>query len=166
MEFFSEGAGISKTYLPYDPDQQALLPAALQEWLTDDHPAYIISDVVAQLDLSAISARYEQEERGGTPYHPRMLVKALLYGYCIVVASSRRMAQRLHEDIVFRVLAAAEQAEGEGNFNDAQSRIMPGPDGRDFLQTYNVKLRRTAPTRSSWRPAPPTRPQTKTMPWA
>ena len=30
----------------------------------------------------------------------------LLYGYCNGVASSRRIAQRLHEDIAFRVLAA------------------------------------------------------------
>ena len=36
----------------------------------------------------------------------RMMVKVLLYGYCTGVASSRRMAQRLHEDIAFRVLAA------------------------------------------------------------
>ena len=43
---------MSKTYLPYDPDQQLLLPAALQEWLPDDHLAYFISDVVDQLDLS------------------------------------------------------------------------------------------------------------------
>ena len=42
----------------------------------------------------------------GPPYHPRMMVKVLLYGYCIGVASSRRIAQRLHEDIAFRVLAA------------------------------------------------------------
>ena len=97
---------MSKTYLPYDPDQQLLLPAALQEWLPDDHLAYFISDVVDQLDLSEITARYEGERRGGPPYHPRMMVKVLLYGYCIGVASSRRIAQRLHEDIAFRVLAA------------------------------------------------------------
>ena len=41
---------MSKTYLPYDPDQQLLLPAALQEWLPDDHLAYFISDVVDQLE--------------------------------------------------------------------------------------------------------------------
>jgi len=35
-----------------------------------------------------------------------MMVKVLLYGYCVGVASSRRLAQRLHEDIAFRVLAA------------------------------------------------------------
>ena len=83
-----------------------LLPAALQEWLPPDHLAYFISDVVDQLDLSAITARYEEERRGGPPYHPRMMVKVLLYGYCTGVASSRRIAQRLHEDIAFRVLAA------------------------------------------------------------
>ena len=97
---------MSKTYLPYDPDQQLLLPAALQEWLAPDHLAYFISDVVDRLDLSAITARYEGERRGGPPYHPRMMVKVLLYGYCTGVASSRRIAQRLHEDIAFRVLAA------------------------------------------------------------
>ena len=97
---------MSKTYLPYEPDQQLLLPAALQEWLTDDHLAYFISDVVDQLDISEVTARYERERRGGPPYHPRMMVKVLLYGYCVGVASSRRIAQRLQEDIAFRVLAA------------------------------------------------------------
>ena len=97
---------MSKTYLPYEPDQQLLLPAALQEWLPDDHLSYFISDVVDQLDMSEVTARYERERRGGPPYHPRMMVKVLLYGYCVGVASSRRIAQRLHEDIAFRVLAA------------------------------------------------------------
>ena len=97
---------MSKTYLPYEPDQQLLLPAALQEWLPDDHLAYFISDVVDQLDMWEVTARYERERRGGPPYHPRMMVKVLLYGYCVGVASSRRIAQRLHEDIAFRVLAA------------------------------------------------------------
>ena len=97
---------MSKTYRPYEPDQQLLMPAALQEWLPDDHLAYFISDVVDELDMSEVTARYEGERRGGPPYHPRMMVKVLLYGYCVGVASSRRIAQRLHEDIAFRVLAA------------------------------------------------------------
>ena len=97
---------MSKTYRPYDPEQQLLLPAALQDWLPPDHLAYLISDVVDQLDLSAITVRYQGERRGGPPYHPGMMVKVLLYGYCTGVASSRRIARRLHEDIAFRVLAA------------------------------------------------------------
>ena len=97
---------MSKTYRPYDPDQQLLLPVAMREWLPDDHLAYFVSDVVDELELSEITARYGGESRGGPPYHPRMMVKVLLYGYCVGVASSRRIAQRLHEDIAFRVLAA------------------------------------------------------------
>ena len=56
---------MSKTYLPYEPDQQLLLPSALQEWLPEDHLAYFISDVVDQLDMSEVTARYERERRGG-----------------------------------------------------------------------------------------------------
>ena len=97
---------MSKTYRPYEPGQQLLVPAALQEWLPEDHLAYFISDIVDQLDLSEITVRYERERRGGPPYHPRMMVKVLVYGYCIGVSSSRRIARRLHEDIALRVLAA------------------------------------------------------------
>ena len=55
---------MSKAYLPYEPDQQLLLPAALQEWLPDDHLAYFISDVVDQLDMSEITARYDRTAGG------------------------------------------------------------------------------------------------------
>ena len=61
---------MSKTYLPYDPDQQLLLPAALQEWLPPDHLAYFISDVADQLDLSAITARYSRKGGAALPTIP------------------------------------------------------------------------------------------------
>lgn len=97
---------MSKVFRPYEPEQILLMPASLQEWLPPDHLAYFISDVVAHLDLSAIMGRYEAEERGYPPYHPRMMVKVLLYAYCVGVPSSRKIEKRLHEDIAFRVLAA------------------------------------------------------------
>ena len=40
--------------------------------------------------MSEVTARYERERRGGPPYHPRMMLKVLLYGYCVGVASSRQ----------------------------------------------------------------------------
>ena len=61
------------------------------------------SDVVEQLDLSAIMQRYTYEERGYPPYHPEMMVKVLLYAYCVGVPSSRKIAKRLEEDIAFRI---------------------------------------------------------------
>lgn len=96
---------MSKTFRPYDPDQIFLMPASLQEWLPKGHLTYFISDVVDYLDLSAIMCRYE-EEKGYPPYHPAMMVKVLLYAYCIGVPSSRKIEKRLEEDIGFRVLAA------------------------------------------------------------
>lgn len=97
---------MEKTYRPYEPDQLLLLPPALRDWLPADHVVFFLSDVVDQLDLTAITAVYEQENRGYPPYHPRMMVKLLLYGYAIGVASSRRLAQRCQEDVACRVLTA------------------------------------------------------------
>jgi len=97
---------VSKTFRPYEPDQDFLMPISMREWLPADHLAYFISDVVESLDLSAITKRYAGEERGYPPYHPGMMVKVLLYAYCIGVASSRKIEKRLCEDIAFRVLAA------------------------------------------------------------
>ncbi len=97
---------MSKTFRPYEPEQMFLMPVSIREWLPNDHLVYFVSDVVDQLDLSAIMERYEKEERGYPPYHPCMMVKVLLYAYCIGVPSSRKIARRLEEDIAFRVLAA------------------------------------------------------------
>jgi transposase len=100
---------MAKTFRTYLPEQNLLLPASLREWLPDDHLSYFVSDVVDQLDLSAIERVYEEEERGQPPYHPRMMTKILLYGYCVGVFSSRRIQKRLVEDVAFRVLAAGNQ---------------------------------------------------------
>jgi transposase len=83
---------MAKTFRTYLPEQNLLLPASLREWLPDDHLSYFVSDVVDQLDLSAIESVYEEEDRGQPPYHPRMMTKILLYGYCVGVFSSRRMS--------------------------------------------------------------------------
>ena len=100
---------MTKPYRSYLPEQDLLLPPSLREWLPDDHLAYFVSDVVDQLNLSAIESVYEEDDRGQPPYHPRMMTKILLYGYCVGVFSSRKIQKRLVEDVAFRVLAAGNQ---------------------------------------------------------
>lgn len=97
---------MAKTYRPYVPEQDLLLPPSLRDWLPEDHLAFFVSDLVDHLDLSAITAVYEDEERGYPPYHPVMLTKVLVYAYCVGVFSSRKIQRRLVEDVAFRVLAA------------------------------------------------------------
>ncbi|SAL88538.1 transposase IS4 family protein [Caballeronia choica] len=97
---------MTTSYLPYDPQQQFLLPHALQDWLPEGHLAYFISDTVDSLDLSAFHARYAGGGARNQPFHPAMMVKVLVYGYATGVFSSRKLARKLHEDVAFRVLAA------------------------------------------------------------
>jgi transposase len=98
-----------KGYRTYLPEQALLLPPSLREWLAEDHLVYFVSDVVDQLDLSAIHAVYEREKRGQPPYDPSLMTKLLVYGYCSGVFSSRRIQKRLQEDIPFKVLAAGNE---------------------------------------------------------
>jgi len=100
---------MAKTYRPYLPEQDFLLPPSPRDWLPEDHLVYFVSDLIDQLDLSAITTVYEDEERGYPPYHPVMLTKVLVYAYCVGVFSSRRIQRRLVEDVGFRVLAAGNE---------------------------------------------------------
>lgn len=96
-----------KSYRPWAPLQPYLLPPSPTEWLPSEHIVYFVLAVVEQLDLSAIEqAIAAKDPRGERPYSPRMMVALLLYGYCIGVFSSRRLARATYDDVGFRVLAA------------------------------------------------------------
>src|SRR5438445_932714 len=97
-----------KSYRTYLPEQELLLPPSLREWLPEDHLVYFVSEVIDQLDLSAIHAVYEKEKRGQPPYD-HLMTKLLVYGYCTGVFSSRRIQKRLREAIPFKVLAAGNE---------------------------------------------------------
>lgn len=97
------------SYRSYEPQQEMLLPASLQDWLPQGHLAYFIGDTVDALDLSAFYARYAGGGARNQPFHPAMMVKLLVYGYATGVFSSRKIERRLHEDLAFRML-------GAGNF--------------------------------------------------
>jgi transposase len=118
---------MAKTYRPYVPEQDLLLPPSLREWLPEDHLAFFVSDLIDQLDLSGITSAYEDEERGYPPYHPVMLTKVVVYAYCVGVFSSRKIQRRLVEDVAFRVLAA-------GNHPDFRTIA-------DFRKTHLPALR-------------------------
>jgi len=99
---------MAKTFRPYEPDQLLLMPPALADWVPEDHLARFVSDLVETLDLTAIEESYA-EERGYPPYHPRMMVKVLLYAYATGTYSSRKIARRLVEDVAMRFLAAGNE---------------------------------------------------------
>ena len=93
---------------PALPGDQLLLPPALSDWVPEKHLARFVDDIVDGLDLSAIEDTYD-EERGYPPYHPRMMVKVLLYAYATGTYSSRRIEEELEDSVAFRFLAAGNQ---------------------------------------------------------
>jgi len=100
---------MGKSYREYDPDQLLLLPPNMREWLPEGHLASFISDIVDELDLSTIYGVYESGDgRGQPPFHPRMMVKLLIYAYCKGKASSRKIELATHEEVPYRVLAAGQ----------------------------------------------------------
>ena len=91
-------------FKPHVQSQSQLLPRSLEEIVAPDHLARLISYSVDQMDIASIELLYS--EHGQHAYHPRMLLKVLLYGYASGIRSSRKLADKLCEDIVFMWLTA------------------------------------------------------------
>jgi transposase len=90
-------------YLPYSPEQVELLPASVHEVLGGDHLCFFVHRVVEGLELRRFHEAYAAE--GGMLYHPSLMLKVWLYGYALGITSSRRLEQRIREDLAFRYLA-------------------------------------------------------------
>jgi transposase len=88
----------------YSPEQAALLPVHVRDVLSEKHLVFLISAMVEKQDLSEWESAYGDE--GQRPYHPSLLLKVLLYGFALGVRSSRKLEQRVREDLGFRYLAA------------------------------------------------------------
>jgi transposase/IS5 family transposase len=90
-------------FLPYAPDQGWLLPPSVKDVLGEEHLCFFVHRVVEELDLSGFEEAYVEE--GPPAYAPALMVKVWLYAYALQVTSSRRLEQRIREDLAFRYLA-------------------------------------------------------------
>jgi transposase len=100
---------VSYNFVAADRDQLMLLPPSVADWLPEDHLAWFVLDVVAELDVSAFVAGYRSDGRGGAAYHPAVMAGLLVYAYSVGERSSRRIERRCVEDVAFRVVAANQQ---------------------------------------------------------
>ena len=76
--------------------------------MPEGHLAFFIAETVEELDLEAFYAKYQgrKNDRGNLAYEPRMLLKVLLYSYCVGVFSSRKIAAGIEDLVPLRYLAA------------------------------------------------------------
>lgn len=91
------------SFYPYNPEQAYLLPPSVREVLGKEHLCFFIGRTVEKLDLGRFEEAYSEE--GHPAYHPALMLKVWLYAYALGVTSSRRLEQRIREDLAFRFLA-------------------------------------------------------------
>lgn len=92
---------------PYDQEQIFLLPPSLNEWVRQDHPARVFSEIIDRIDTRLFR---DPKEEGRPAYHPKMMLKVLLWwGYARGVRSSRKIEEKLQEDVVFMWLAGLQK---------------------------------------------------------
>jgi transposase len=87
----------------YSPNQLMLLPPSLEELIELNHPVRVVNRVIDSINIDTLTGRYKG---GGTSsYHPRLLLKVLIYSYLSNIFSSRKMEIALKENIHFMWLS-------------------------------------------------------------
>lgn len=114
-------------FKPYDQNQLQLLPPSLEELIPSNHLVRVVNKAVEEMDLQVLLDSYEG---GGTSsYHPKMLLKVLIYGYVTRTYSSRNMSKALRENINFMWLGANNRPDFRTINNFRSSRL------KDFIET-------------------------------
>jgi len=87
----------------YNPNQAFLIPPSFSELIDANHPVRIVNSVIDKIDIKLLEQQYKG---GGTSsYHPRMMLKVLIYSYLTNIYSSRKMETALKENIHFMWLS-------------------------------------------------------------
>ncbi len=91
-------------FRPIDRDTGFLMPPSVDEWLPERHLARFVVEVIAGLDLRAMTGSYRGS--GEASYHPQLLLGIVIYGYATGVFSSRKLDRASYDSVAFRFIAA------------------------------------------------------------
>lgn len=132
----------------YDQHQQFLFPINLQNFVPENHIARLLNDIIETIDLTAIESTYSKN--GCPAYHPKLLLKILLYGYMINIRSSRDIENMTHTDTAFMYLAAMQHPDHRticrfrsghlDSIKDVFSQIVTMCKGMGMLGTGTISI--------------------------
>jgi transposase len=107
----------------YVQNQPMLLPPSYEELVPENHPVRVVNEVVERIDISGLEKSYKG---GGTSsYHPRLLLKVVVYAYLRNIYSSRKMEQALLENVHFMWLAGGAKPD-HNTINDFRGKRLKG----------------------------------------
>jgi len=108
-----------------------LLPSSLEELIPLNHPGRTVNQIIERIDLTSVYALYS--ENGSSSYHPKLLLKILVYGYLENCYSSRKLEKAIRENIVY-MWQAGMQRPDHHTINRFRSERLRGVIGDIFAQ--------------------------------
>ena len=118
-------------FKPYNQNQLMVLPPTFDDLIPSTHPVRIVNQVIDQIDIRPLLRKYKGG--GSSSYHPRMLLKVLVYGYLSNVYSSRKLESATQENIHFMWLSGMEQPD-HNTINRFRSERLQGVIKKVFSQ--------------------------------
>jgi len=94
-------------FKPYQQHQLMAFPPTFEELIPSEHPVRIVNQVIEDINIDPLMKQYKS--LGCSSYHPRLMMKVLVYGYLCNIYSSRKMESAVKENIFFMWLAGMEQ---------------------------------------------------------
>ena len=91
----------------YNYNQTVLFPQRIDEDIADNDPVRIVDALVESLNMNGFHRLYK--EYGRSPYHPKMMLKVILYAYMNNIYSCRKIEKLLYRDIHFIWLSGREK---------------------------------------------------------
>lgn len=82
---------------------QLMLPTNIDDLIPENHIVRVVNNVIERMDIESLLGKYPGG--GCSSYHPRMMLKVIVYGYVQQVYSSRKIAKALRENINFMWLS-------------------------------------------------------------
>jgi len=125
---------MSSSFRDADRGTAYLLPPSLDECLPEDHLARFVEEIVEGLDTGELERSYAG--CGSAPYHPKVLLSLLFYGYATGVFSSRKLERAAHDSVAFRYIAANTYPDHD-TINAFRRRFLPLLSGL-FVQILEV----------------------------
>jgi len=93
-------------YKPANLGQDAFVPICFEKQIVPGTFEYALHHLMEHtVDLSAFDAQYDNDERGARAYHPKVLLKIVLFAYSRGLIGSRRIEQACRENVQFMALS-------------------------------------------------------------
>lgn len=119
----------------YVQNQPTLFPPTFDDMVPAGHAVRVVNDVIERIDIGPVEKTYAG---GGTSsYHPRMLLKVLVYAYLRNIYSSRKIEAALHENVHFMWLAGGAKPD-HNTINDFRGKRLNGPLREIFAQVVTM----------------------------